>query len=183
MKYNISIILLIILSLTSCSSWKDNLVASGDETSAISNAIIDFLNSSRKRDKDSIYAVGVENVSDDIIAITIFGTNNKITPLPETKIGNTTNTVPTQFLEKNGKLFYWYDDKKILKKDIIDIFSKYKIIDSMNVIGIVGIPEYTRDELKKGVDYYFCKKNLKKYKKVKTNRGFGYYQRPSLNCD
>lgn len=183
MKYNILYIFLIISSLTSCSCWKDTLITNGDENSAISNAITDFLNSSGKHDNDTVYSIGIENINNDIIAITISGTDFKITPTPETIIGSTTKTIPTQYLEKNGKLFYWHDNKTILTKDIIDVMSKYKIIDSMNVNGIVGIPEYTIDESKKGVHYYFCKNNFRNYKKIKTNRALGYHRRPFLDCN
>ena len=35
----------------------------------------------------------------------------------------------------------------------------------------------------KGADYYFCKNNLSKYKRVVTNIGLGYYKPPKLKCN
>ena len=62
--------------------------------------------------------------------------------------------------------------------------SKYRIIDSMNVNGFVGIPETTYvDDSKKGIDYFICKNNFLKYKKVTTNNAFDYSDIPNVNCN
>ena len=53
----------------------------------------------------------------------------------------------------------------------------------MNVDSFVAIPRLGISEKKKGALYYFCKNNLKNYKKVVTNRAMGWYKQPELECD
>jgi hypothetical protein len=176
-------ILLLLLFFISCSSWKGNLVTEGSYNQAIENSIIDFLNTSSLSKKENVFTLKINDESSDIISVSIFGNKNKIYPSPDIQIGKVTNKIPTRYIEKNGKLFYWYESKAILTMDLVKKLSAYKIIDSTNVKEVIVLPEYSVDDSKKAVDYYFCKNNLLKYKKVTTSITMGYYDMPKLECD
>ena len=62
---------------------------------------------------------------------------------------------------------------------LINKLNQYNLIDS---IPSFAFAELINDDAKKGVDYFFCKKNLKKYKKVKTTKVLGRYAPPKMNC-
>jgi hypothetical protein len=49
---------------------------------------------------------------------------------------------------------------------------------------IIGqyLPRRINDDFQKGVDYYFCRKNLKVYKVVYTKIAIGWYDPPALHC-
>jgi len=60
------------------------------------------------------------------------------------------------------------------------MMTKMNLIDTV-IVGKFGFYSKT-DDAKKGVDYYFCKSNLKIYKRVNTTYALGYYDVPKLNC-
>jgi len=67
---------------------------------------------------------------------------------------------------------------------MISVLSKYNQIDSTYINGFNGIiPEYLVDDKKKGTDYYFCRSNIRKFKKVRTSIAIGYFKRTNLKCD
>jgi hypothetical protein len=159
------------------------MATKGNQNDAVHNAIIDFLNSggtSLKR--DNVFSVGIEDIGDTIIGVSIFGDVNKLVPTSKNKIGTSQPGFPTRYFEREGKLFYWYDPDHPITTDLIAILSMYKHIDSLNVNGFVGIPSQTIDESKKATDYFFCKCDLQKYKRIRTSIAMGYYKPPELEC-
>ena len=182
MKYN-SLIFIAFLIIGSCSTWKKSLHQNGKQNQAIENSIIDFLNSSSLSKNDSVFSIKI-NDKKNLIIVSILATYNKVLPNSKTKIGFSTTAIPTKYIERNRNLFYWNDSSAVLTNDMIAKLSKYRIIDSMNVNGFVGIPETTHvDDSKKGIDYFICKNNFLKYKKVTTNNAFDYSDIPNVNCN
>ena len=119
------------------------------------------------------------------MTVSITGTKNKLLPGESNKIGTNIPYFPTRFLIYHEKLFYWYDSTNVITLELISVLSQYGHIDSLNVNGFVGIPETSSeiDERKKAAHYYFCKKNLRKYKRVVTNIALNYYKPPKLKCN
>lgn len=181
MKSATYFIIVFILLLGSCSSWKTVLVSEGTRNDAIKNAIYDFLNTGKKNKKDSVFYVYTENISQEILGVNILGTYDKVLISTEDSITFSYSGLPTEYFEKEDKLFYWHDSTKAVTDDLISTFMKYDLIDTMIVN--VYIPPRHIDHSKKGVDYYFCESNLLKYKKVRTRDAMGYYDPPKLNCN
>ncbi len=168
---------------TSCATWREALVREGNHTDAIHNAIIDFVNTNRLSKKDSIFYVILFDKDTTIWGVEIIGSDGeKLYPTPENKIGTNYPYFPTDYFEYKGKLFYWYDSTKYVTEELIKVLSKYDLIDSLNVDSIVAIPTLFIDDAKKAVDYYFCRNNLLKYKKVTTRIAIGWYEPPKLRC-
>ncbi len=182
MKTNYFLFLAFILLIIGCSAWKGELNTTGSQDDAVLNAVTDFLNSSGLSKKDSVFSVQVKNISDDILGVSIIGSYKKWVPNSDTKVGSKMPYFPSRYIEKKGKLFYWSDSTNVLTDDLVKTFSKYNLIDSLN-IGVTGMPDGIIDDSKKGVDYYMCKSNFTKYKKITTNKGIGYYDLPKLDCD
>lgn len=169
------------LILASCATWKNVLISEGNQNVAIKNAIHDFLNSEYKSKDDSIFYVYTEKISQEILGVNIMSTYDKVLISTEDSVTFSYKGLPTGFLEKGNKLFYWHDADKDVTDDLISTYMKYNLLDTMIVN--VYMPASTISHDKKGVDYYFCKNNLLKYKKVKTKKAIGYYNPPKLNCD
>ena len=196
LNYSIFMILSFVVSI-SCNSYKKQFSENGSENQAIKNAVLDFINTNKLAKKYSVFDVKVYNplykqklitISenskkwenecpyDDLIVVNILGSDFKNRYL-NNEIKNDNKEIPTMHLEMDNKLFIWNDKNVDLNEKTIHVLKKYGIItndklDSMNII----------DDTKKGTDYYFCKKNLKIFKKMTTNIATGYYEIPKINC-
>lgn len=178
-------ILLIFISIivfTSCILHKNVIDENNRSSSPIEFAIYNFVNTSSLFKDDSVFSVRSVNINKDVLGVSIIGRENKFFPTPNIKLGSHYPSFPTQFLEVNNKLFVWYDSTQNISSDLIMILSRYNQLDSMNVESIVQIPEYRINDAKKAMYYFFCKKNLSVYKKVKTSIALDWYDPPVLNC-
>jgi hypothetical protein len=184
MKSLYLMLIFFVFLLGSCISWKKMIVAKGNQNDAVKNAIYDFLHSGNFSKKDSVFSIRLINLNDDALGVSIGANDNKLLPGPDDKINTSHRGFPTKYFEQEDKLFYWYDSTSFITQDLIYILSKYHRIDSLNVNGFIGIPITSGhiDDSKKGTDYYFCKNNLQRYKKVRTRTAMGYYDPPKLNC-
>lgn len=181
MKSYSYIIILFILFLSSCSAWKASLVSSGDQNDAVRNAITDFLHTEKLSKQDSVFSVSIDTVNSEILGIGILGYEDKLILHPDNKIGASDPSFPTKYIEKENRLFYWYDPTSSITNDLMSVLLRYNKIDSSYVKGNYEL-SVRFDDSKRGVDYYFCKNNLVKYKKVVTSIAMGYYDPPKLKC-
>ena len=175
MKTYIRFILIFLLVFQGCAAWKAGLNNNGDYNSAIHNAILDFSNTTSLYKQDSTFSVDFKEFNNEVIGVSIMGTINKFIVTEEGK----SSRLPNRCLKHDGKLFYWYDENHSLDKKVINQLDSYNLIDSVKTIAFA---EFINNDAKKGVDYYFCRENLLKYKKIKTNKAMGYYELPKLNC-
>lgn len=159
MKIRFLIYLIPFLFSYSCLAQKNGFSSTGDYKTAINNAIIDFMKMSSLQKKDNVFNISFKELNSGIIAVGIIGSHNKFYI-----DGNKPLTrMPTNYIEVNNKLFYWYDANE-KDNNIIDKLKEYNLIEYDSEIF-----EYVVDDKKEGVNYYFCKNNLKNYKKQKTN--------------
>ena len=181
-KPYIFILLFFTVFFIKCNSSKDLITKSGGIESAIKNSIIDFTHSSIFKKKQA-YEIYAEEINDEIYGINFNKIDvNKIFPRKEDSIGSFSAYFPSEYIIRGNKLFIWADSSKSLKIDIINKMSEYKIIDS-TIVKTGGVQLFHINEKKKGLDYFFCKKDLRKYKKIKTNKALGHYPIPNLNCE
>lgn len=144
-----------------CIGQSKGLISKGDYTKAINNAVIDFSKTSQLVKKDTFFSVSYKNLNTDIIEVSIIGNPNKFYIDGDKPL----NRLPTNYIEDNGKIFYWYDDnQKKSDSDIVNKLQQYKLIEYN-----ADVLAYSRDDKKKGMSYYFCIKDLTNYKKVKSN--------------
>lgn len=203
MKLNNLLLLSLLLLLGSCGAFKKELIQSGGQKEAMQNAILDFSNTSSLYKKDTAFSVWVHNPLykmileetkdgngrwvegkpyENVIAVSISADYNKMLLTDSTVVGKKGVKMPTRFIEKNGKLFYWWDKDYPLTQEALDVFGKYNLLQD-DEDGTILFPDFTINDAQKGIDYYFCKNNLTSYKKVKTNKGIGFYDAPILNCN
>ncbi len=204
LKYFIIVTIIFIL-LESCGALKKEFAQNGGRKEAIKNAIVDFSNKSRLYKKDSVFSVWshdplyrmvLKQVNDGnithrwikgkpyegIIAVSISSSYRKILLTDKAIIGEKDIGIPTRFIEKDGKLFYWWDEDYPLTQEALTVFKKYNLLTENNIDGVIEFYDFKIDDSQKGVDYYFCKSDLTKYKKVTTNKAIGYYDLPTLDC-
>jgi hypothetical protein len=181
MKKNWITYFLTVATLVGCSGWKKTLISQGDKDDAIKNAITDFLHSRKYAKRDSIFSVRIVNLGENIIGVSLFGQINKLKIYTKNEVDYSYDNFPSDYLVQNGKLFFWRDSTKKASDKLINMMSKMKLIDTV-IVGKFGFNSQT-DDSKKGVDYYFCKSNLKIYRRVYTTYAMGYYDAPKIDCE
>ncbi len=82
--------------------------------------------------------------------------------------------LPSRFVLKEGKLFFWHDEHFPITNETFILLQKYNLLTTS--------PDYSYDDIQKGADYYFCKNNLSVFKRVTTNAALGFYAPPKMNC-
>lgn len=195
-------VLILLLLFVSCGAFKNGLKKNGGDKEAVENAILDFSNTSGLFKRDSVFTVGIYNELnrmvletngngndrwvegkpyEGIIAVNISASYDKMLLTDSIKVGKKGVKIPTRFVEKEGNLFYWWDDDYPLTQEALDIFSKYGLLQD-DEGGWVKFPDFSINDAQKGVDYYFCKNDLSQYKKIVTNKGIGFYDAPKLDC-
>jgi hypothetical protein len=175
MKNYLPLLVILLLSLQGCAPWKTGLINHGNYDIAIKNAVLDFSNTTTLVRQDSAFSVDFKDFDSGIIGVSILGTIGKFIVIADDK----SSRLPTRYLEYNGKLFYWYDEKYTLEKDVVNKLDKYNLIDSVETIAQAV---FVHDDTKKGVNYYFCNNNLFNYKKIITTKALEYCELPKLNC-
>ena len=190
--------------LGSCGAFKKDLAKTGGQKEAIRNAILDFSNTSGLYKKDTVFSVSflgplyrmvLEETNDGngkwvvgepyrgIVAVSIGADYSKMLLTDSTKVGNKGVKIPTRYIEKDGKLFYWWDDDYALTQETLDVLDKYDLLLKDDMDGVVEFYDFATDDAQKGVHYYFCENNLTKYKKETTNKAIGYYDAPDMDCN
>ncbi|HUX53918.1 MAG TPA: hypothetical protein VMV56_05870 [Williamwhitmania sp.] len=192
----------ILLLFVNCASFKGRaLIQTGGKNEAIQNAILDFSNSSKLYKADSVFSVlfldtvrrMVLSKLDDgsykwiigraykgIIAVSISASHNRFLYTADTKVGSK-GKLPSRYVEKSGKLFFWWDDNYALTEEVLDVFRRYELLQD-DEGGTIKFLDSRINDAQKATDYYFCKKDLTNYKKVTTNKAIGYYEPPKLSC-
>lgn len=121
----------------------------------------------------------LDTIYSDVLVVEFLGLVNKERYYSDAVIGSK-GKLPSKYVIKNGKLFFWWDDNYPLTEEALAVFKKYNILTEMMERG--WIPDFSIDDAKKGATYYFCRKDASKYKRVVTNIATGYYKSPKLKC-
>ena len=173
---------MILVSFIGCASFKTGLKQTGGTDEMIQNAILDFSSTTKLYKKGTVFSVSVHEIGDkDPLVVRIGENGMNLLLTKEAKIGSKESKLPTRFIEKEGKLFFWWDDSYPLTKEALAIYERYELLQD-DEGGIITVPDFTTDDAQKAAHYYFCEKDIAQYKRVITNIGVGYYDPPNLNC-
>ena len=130
--------------------------------------------------KDTVFSIWIEeSLNQNKLIVGIGKAGVRVLVNADRKI-TTGGSIPSQYEEQEGKLFYWWDDEKDLTEEILDVLEKYNVLQDDDG-GAIAFPDIEFDDRQKGARYYFCKNDLRKYKKVTTNKGV--YPPPKLDCN
>lgn len=172
------------ISMTCCkSSRMVTNSKNGEVENAIETAIMNFSKIKKLHKNDSVFSVSLYNMPEnvDLVVVEIVRNNTKLLLAKDIIVGNKGSKFPTKYLEKEGKLFFWWNDSTLLTSEALSVFERYGLLqDDDN--GRRRTPSFITDETKKGAHYFFCKKDFSIYKRVITNIGFRYYKPPLLKC-
>ena len=204
-RLNKVVLLLLSLLLYNCSSYNNVFfMSNGDIEEARINVINDFVNNNhyqtpqyyldkREGKAFNVFWIIDENIEDEeVYAFAVFPENNGYLSLNiEDSLGEVPKTsFPNNYMQKGEMLFIWNDSTTPLSQDVLNILNNYHILDSVNVKIALGLlsKDYEDDRMVvmdnnlKSVHYYICQSNMKRYKKVVTDKALGYYKRPNLRC-
>jgi hypothetical protein len=154
-----------------------------DQADPIQFAITDFSKNSKLYKKNIIFYVTEREAvnNKNIVIISITKNFTKLLLTSQSTVGSK-GKMPSRYVEKEGKLFYWWDDNYALTKEALAVFRKYNLLqDDMG--GTIQLPDNILDEKQQSAIYYFCKNNFAIYKKIVTNKGRFYDQAPEMHCD
>lgn len=182
-KRKFILLILITTIIEGCSTAKKAFVKSGDSLDdAIQTAILNFSTIRKLYKKDSVFSVGISELvnNKDLIVVGVRKNNRKLLLTKDAKVGSK-GKLPSRYIEKDGKLFFWWDDNYPLTEDALAIFNKYNLLQD-DKDGAIKIADFIIDDAQKAAHYYFCKNDIFSYKRVITNKGIGYYDPPSLKC-
>jgi hypothetical protein len=172
---------LILLAIGGCATFRDELFQTGDRNEVILNAILDYSKTTSLYKRDSVFSVKTGEIDNDILIVRI-GKNNMKLLLTDSIVVGAKGKFPSRYIEKDGKLFFWWDDNVPLTEDMLAVLYRYSQIQDDDD-GLIQFPDFVINESLKAAHYYFCKNDLTVYKKVITNKGVGYYSPPNLKCD
>ena len=179
--------ILVLFFICSCSGNRNSqLFEKGGKNEAIQNAITDFAKNEINK-KNMAYRVLEVSESDELYCF-IIGESPQIYPIPNDTIGATSEYFPTHFKEINKRLYIWEDTTAVITKEIIQNLHKYKIVDSTiykiktGELSVEDSPILKTNDSKKEAYYYICKENIKKYKKIRTNRILAVEDYPKVDC-
>jgi hypothetical protein len=92
--------------------------------------------------------------------------------------------MPTQYLQVDGKLFYWWDSSEPLTSETIKVFRSFDLLLPNTLDGMIEAAEFGEYVSSKAEHYFFCKNDIRRYKKVTSKVALGYYDLPrSVICD
>jgi hypothetical protein len=183
MKRSLFILSSIVLFLIGCKAIKKVSVSTEKEqTDVIQIAITSFYTTCSLFRKDSVFQISTRESSNDknILIVSIGRNNTKMLLSSDVKIGSK-GKIASKYLEREGKLFYWWDDNYPLTNEAFAIFGKYNLLQD-DEGGMIKFPDNFLDEKQKYAFYYFCKNNLAIYKRVITNKGWFYEHSPEIDC-
>lgn len=207
------IIFLLPLLFVDCSSVRSSFFQEGNsiQEMATMNAITDFSKKSsifRKESVfsvsfiDTIYTLRFEEVSEleristgtrdthrwvrdslyqDLVAVIVFA---KPYYQYYYKKGEKTGHLPSRYLITSGKLFYWRNLNYPVTNNMIDILSRYDLLQDSSIFP--GYPEgmdLKKIKYRRSTAYFFCRNDLSKFKKDFRRTAIGYYKPPKLICD
>lgn len=178
-----------VLLSTGCGSIKQQMASEGGREAVINNAILDFSRRSRifkTRDffkvetgmftttkkvrvpgETNLFKSAIDRTYPDVIVVYIFYAIDPILYHEDAKVGvKGGRKFPTNYRIERGKLFYWMDTTKVLTEDAVKTFKKFKLMPDHPVSTneyLELLDRYTTDRL--WVQYFFCKSDLKKYKR------------------
>jgi hypothetical protein len=182
-KARIVLLMAMMVDIWGCTATKMTYVRRGDiYEDAIQIAISDFSTISKLYKNDSVFSVGISGLInyENIIVVGVRKNNRKLLLTNDAIVGST-KKLPSRYIEKDGKLFFWWDDSCPLTEDALSVYRKYNLLQD-DQGGIIKLPDSIIDDAQKAAHYYFCKEDVSKHKKVITNIGIGFYDPPSLKC-
>lgn len=91
----------------------------------------------------------------EIVAVSIAADYNKMLLTDNTKADNKTAKLPTRYIERDGKLFYWRDDDYPLTQEALNVFKRYNLLLEDDLDEVIEFCDFTTDDTQKGVDYFF----------------------------
>lgn len=187
------ILLLIISAVFFYSAQSQTFIRETEaQNTAIKIAIEDFLRC-RLCKNHNVFSVNTfergeydrYEISDKLITVSILPKETSEPQYYITLVDTVGSTrLPTRYIIKNGKLFYWHDSEYGLTEETIKLFLEFKLAEPLNISDLALLlgQEVWGDGKTKGMDYYFCKTDLNNYKRIITSFALGWYKPPKIKC-
>lgn len=147
---------------------------------AIEKAINDF-SKTKAYKKNRVFGISYKEICESILVISILEREENKFLYSITKTIEE-NTLPSSYFEKDNKLFIWWDDNKKVNQEMFDILKKYNMLKE-DEGGWITFLDYAMDDKKKATTYYFCKNDLKEFKRIITNISDTNLPKLKCKCD
>jgi hypothetical protein len=120
--------LITVMLVLGCASLKRELIKSGNRNEVIQNAILDFSKTTRLYKKDTVFSVTTGDVNEEILVVRVGKNTTKLLLTADTRGGVKNKLFPSRFIEKDGKLFFWWDDDYPITEEALAVFKKYNLL-------------------------------------------------------
>lgn len=179
----IKILVMIVLISGGCGSSAKVMERNLEQRDPIQIAIEDFSQNCSLYKKDSVFSVRLlQPRNNDEKIIVRVGRNYKKMLLKSSSTVGSRGQLASRYIEKNGKLFFWWDDNYALTEDALAVFRKYNLLQD-DEDGFLKMSDFITTKSISEAHYYFCKERFTGFKRVVSNKGVGYYTPPKLECD
>lgn len=166
MNKKLIILFTISVSFINCNTVKSQLKSDENQDLPIQIAIIDF-EETRLYKLGKVFKVNKKDLNENLILVDIIeDEENKYLYSLSKPIED--NILPSRYFEKNGKLFIWWDNQYKINQEMFEVLKKYDMLKD-DEGGWISILDPISDDSKKGAEYFFCKNDLKIYKRFITN--------------
>ncbi|WP_439152822.1 hypothetical protein [Winogradskyella sp.] len=187
------IVTLLLVLPSGCHNTNTLKQRSDTTTQAIELAISDFYSSNILIENHKIFAVAhtevlqlvklmddprkTDNIYQSLISVIITADALKLSEDVTSKIGTKGITIPSRYIEKNGNLFFWWDSNYAFTEETYNTYKTYGVIDD-NLDS-----KDNPNQLKEGVKYYFCTKDLTKFITLKPSQDINSIEPLPLLCN
>ena len=174
---------LLVSVIHSCKSSKSLSANNFIENKYISIAVNDFLKKTNSSKKHQVFMVSVSDsigTDGELVGVAIGEFNYKLN-FSNGLTSGSSNGIKVGFKEIDGSLFFWRSSTYSDYDSSISVFKKFNVLMTADEV-ISGMSPGSFG-WNKGTHYYFCKNNVAKFKRLKSRKGMGYYQAPSIKCE
>jgi len=107
---------------------------------------------------ENVFFVTEKEYDEDVLIISIYPTLDKLIVVTSDSVTYNYKAIPTSYIEKDDKLFYWYGEEtpNSYPNDIINLLGKYSVLDTMIVN--VYIPGRVTEGNQEVFYYFFLQK-------------------------
>ncbi|WP_040481495.1 hypothetical protein [Mariniradius saccharolyticus] len=132
---------------------------------------------------ENVFFVTEKEYDEEVLIISIYPTLDKLVVITADSVTYSYKAIPTSYIEKDHRLFYWYGDEPSdsYPNEIIKLLEKYSVLDTMIVN--VYIPGRVTTGYQDVFYYFFCKNDLDIFKMKKSKMPVGKFSPPRLKCN
>lgn len=175
-------IIVCVLILSGCIAGKKVKVDSFESNALIQTAVNDFSMKKKLLGKNKVFIIWFyKGSADSNLKVIYISPNSKTIPFGKKTVVGGYGNAPSRYIEKNEKLFIWWDDRVPLSDSTLSVLKKYGLLED-DMDGVIQVGNLIDVDDTKGAQYYFCKNATKPSMRVKTSKMHSTFSISNCKC-